>query len=164
MSYTAVSCYLPLILLFILCLNTWLQCRCWVEGTAWCRKAISQDIIALSPGGCVGTELKIISRNILEVLWKWNHSRVIIKSLYCHQESVTGVLDVVEKYSKDQSGGFLDHTGATLPWWCNKQTNYQAVGLRVWNDQIHMLENCPPLALLIGEGKYSGDISDGLLG
>jgi len=32
------------------------------------------------------------------------------------QESVSGVLDVVENYSRDQSGGFLDHTGATLPW------------------------------------------------
>ena len=32
------------------------------------------------------------------------------------QESVSGVLDVVEKYSRDQSGGFVDHTGASLPW------------------------------------------------
>ena len=32
------------------------------------------------------------------------------------QESVRGVLDVVDSYSRDQNGAFLDHTGATLPW------------------------------------------------
>ena len=61
--------------------------------------------------------LKCFSREIL--YWKC-YIEIFFSytcmSLCCQQESVSGVLDVVEKYSRDQSGGFLDHTGATLPW------------------------------------------------
>jgi len=32
------------------------------------------------------------------------------------QASVAGVLGVVDSYTREQSGAFLDHTGATLPW------------------------------------------------
>jgi len=32
------------------------------------------------------------------------------------QESIEGVLDVLEKYSRDQNGGFYDYLGREVPW------------------------------------------------